>query len=169
VLNTLEQDLEGVQAVANYPELWKQTLPAACHFTGVASDSLLERETFESRRREVLEHWRTGHDARNLAGNAQFLLRQPSFPRAQAQVALDHGQILVQPRSGVATLDEQIKLFKNFKQAGVKVLQRSMVSRSLIMVSAACDKLHNRSVCLCRPVTARAIRVSLPKFHTREV
>jgi methylaspartate mutase epsilon subunit len=122
VLNTLEQDLEGVQAVANYPELWKQTLPAACHFTGVASDSLLERETFESRRREVLEHWRTGHDARNLAGNAQFLLRQPSFPRAQAQVTLDQGQILVQPRSGVATLDEQIKLFKNFKQAGVKVL-----------------------------------------------
>ena len=35
---------------------------------------------------------------------------------------MDHGQILVQPRSGVALVDEQISLFRNFKQAGVRVL-----------------------------------------------
>jgi len=51
VLNMLERDLEGVQAVANYPELWKHVLPVTCCFPGVASDSLLEHETFESRRR----------------------------------------------------------------------------------------------------------------------
>jgi methylaspartate mutase epsilon subunit len=122
VIDMLERDLEGTQAVADYPELWKHALPATCRFPGVASDSLLEHETFESRRREVLEHWKTGNGARDIASNAQFLMRQPSFPRAQAQVAMDHGQILVQPRCGVATVDEQIKLFTNFKRAGVKVL-----------------------------------------------
>ena len=122
VLDMLDQDLAGVPAVGNYPELWKQISPANCCFPGVASDSLLEHETFQSRRREVLEHWKTGNEARDISGNAQFLMRQPSFPKAQAQIKMDHGQILVQPRSGVALVDEQIKLFRNFKRAGVKVL-----------------------------------------------
>lgn len=122
VMEILDQDLESVQPVADYPELWKQTLPTACHFPGVASDSLLEHETFESHRREVLEHWKTGNGARDMAGNAQFLLRQPSFPRAQGEVNMDHSQILVQPRSGVALVDEQINLFRSFKRAGARVL-----------------------------------------------
>jgi methylaspartate mutase epsilon subunit len=121
-LDILKQDLESVLPVANYPQLWKQALPATCRFPGVASDSLLEHETFESQRRDVLEHWKTGNGARNITSNAQFLLRQPSFPKAQAQVRMDHGQILVQPRCGVALISEQIRLFKNFKRAGVKVL-----------------------------------------------
>lgn len=121
-LNILEQDLESVQPIANYPELCKQSLPATGRFAGVANDSLLEHETFESRRREVLEHWKTGNGARNLASNAQFLSRQPSFPRAQAQVRINPGEILVQPRCGVALISEQLRLFKNFKRAGIKVL-----------------------------------------------
>src|SRR5262249_61971248 len=83
---------------------------------------LLEHEIFEARRREVLEQWKTGSGARSLAGNAEFLMRQPSFPRVQAQVRMDHNQILVQPRCGVALVDEQINLFRSFKRAGVKVL-----------------------------------------------
>ena len=120
VMNTVKQDLNGLEA-ANYPELWKHALPATCRFPGVANDALLDRESFESTRREVLEHWKTGSGARSIAGNAQFLARQPSFPRAQAQVRIDQ-QILVQPRCGVALIDDQIKLFQNFKHAGVKVL-----------------------------------------------
>lgn len=122
VLALLQQDLEGVPAVASYPALWKQSLPQTGRFPGVASDTLLEHETFESGRREVLEHWKTGHGARNLASNAQFLTRQPSFSKVQAQVRMDHHEILVQPRSGVALIGEQIRLFKNFKRAGIKVL-----------------------------------------------
>jgi methylaspartate mutase epsilon subunit len=121
-LNILKQDLESVEPIANYPQLLKQALPATCRFPGVASDSQLEHEIFESQRRDVLEHWKTGNGARNITSNAQFLLRQPSFPRVQAQVRMDHGQILVQPRCGVALISEQIRLFKNFKRAGVKVL-----------------------------------------------
>jgi methylaspartate mutase epsilon subunit len=122
VLDIIEQDLVNVPPIANYPELWKHSMPSSCRFPGVASDTLLEHETFAARRREVLEHWKTGSGARSLADNAQFLMQQPSFPRAQARVTMDHHQILVQPRSGVALVDEQIGLFQNFKRAGVRVL-----------------------------------------------
>ncbi len=121
VLNMLGQDLNGTEAVANYPALWEQSLPARS-LPGTASDELLDNETFESARREVLEQWKTGSSARGLAANAHFLLRQPSFPRIQAQTRMDQRQLLVQPRSGVALIGEQIRLFKNFKRAGVKVL-----------------------------------------------
>src|SRR5215217_4184970 len=109
VLNMLAQDLVGKEAVANYPTLWKQTWPDIPSFPGTASDTLLDHETFESSRREVLEQWKTGYGARGLANNAQFLLRQPSFPRIQAQTRMGQGKMLVQPRSGVALIGEQIR------------------------------------------------------------
>ena len=121
VLNMLALDLNDTDAVADYPALWAQSLPATCSLPGTASDALLDNDTFESSRREVLEQWKTGSGARGLASNAQFLLRQPSFPRIQAQTRMG-GKMLVQPRSGVALVGEQIRLFKNFKRAGVKVL-----------------------------------------------
>ncbi len=122
VLNMLSRDLNDTEAVANYPTLWEQSLPAPRSLPGTASDALLDEEMFESSRREVLEQWKTGSGARGLASNAQFLLRQPSFSRIQAQTRMGQGQMLVQPRSGVALIGEQMKLFKNFKRAGVKVL-----------------------------------------------
>ena len=121
VLNMLARDLNGTEAVASYPTLWKQSL-ATPSLPGTASDALLDNETFESVRREVLEQWKTGSGARGLAANAQFLLRQPSFSRIQAQTRMGRGKILVQPRSGVALVGEQLRVFKNFKRAGVKVL-----------------------------------------------
>lgn len=122
VLNMLAQDLNGTEAIANYPALWEQSLPATRSLPGTASDTLLDNETFESSRREVLEQWKTGSGARGLAGNARFLLRRPSFPRIQAQTRMGQSKMLVQPRSGVALISEQIRLFKNFQRAGVKVL-----------------------------------------------
>ena len=122
VLNMVARDLNGTEAIANCPALWEQSLLATRSLPGTASDALLDNEVFEWSRREVLEQWKTGSGARRLAGNAQFLLRQPSFPRIQAQTRMGQNKMLVQPRSGVALVGEQISLFKNFKRAGVKVL-----------------------------------------------
>jgi methylaspartate mutase epsilon subunit len=122
VLNMLERDLNETEAVANYPALWEQSMPGTFSLPGTASDALLDNETFETTRQEVLEQWKTGSGARVLAGNARFLLRQPTFARIQAKTRMGQGEVLVQPRSGVALVSEQIKLFKNFKRAGVKVL-----------------------------------------------
>jgi methylaspartate mutase epsilon subunit len=122
VLDMLTRDLNGTETVANYPALWEQSMPATFSLPGTASDALVDNETFETSRQEVLEQWKTGSGARLLPGNARFLLRQPSFPRIQAQTRMGQGEVLVQPRSGVALVGEQIKLFKNFKRAGVKVL-----------------------------------------------
>jgi methylaspartate mutase epsilon subunit len=122
VLNLLARDLDGAEAVANFPALWEQSMPAQRSFSDTASDTLQDNETFELSRREVLDQWNTGTGARGLASNARFLLRQPSFSRIQAQTRMGQGQMLVQPRSGVATIGEQLKLFKNFKRAGAKVL-----------------------------------------------
>jgi methylaspartate mutase epsilon subunit len=122
LLTVLDQDLNGKDATANYPALWQRSLPERSSFAGTASDALLDEETFESSRREVLEQWKTGSGAHGLASNAEFLLRQPSFPRIQAQVRMGQSELLVQPRSGVALVGEQLMLFKNFKRAGVKVL-----------------------------------------------
>src|SRR5215213_827002 len=93
VLNMLERDLNGTKAVANYPALWEQSLRATRSLPGTASDTLLDNETFESSRCEVLEQWKTGSGARGLGGNAQFLLRQPSFPRIQAQTRMGQGKM----------------------------------------------------------------------------
>src|SRR5689334_10603356 len=56
VLNLLAQDLNSTEAAANYPMLWEQSIAAARSLPGTASDTLLDNETFESSRREVLEH-----------------------------------------------------------------------------------------------------------------
>ena len=85
--------------------------------------SLLESDTFERSRREVLQYfWNTGRKAKNLHENGEFLCAQPSFPRVQALLNSGQSQILVQPRSGVPLIEEQIKLFKAFKRVGVRVL-----------------------------------------------
>jgi methylaspartate mutase epsilon subunit len=60
--------------------------------------------------------------AKEMAENAAFVSRQPSFARIQAAVNSGSIPMLVQPRCGVPLIDEQIRLFKAFKQAGAQVL-----------------------------------------------
>ena len=122
VLDVLVQDLNGTKAVPDCPALWERLRPVNPYLAGTASDTPLELDTFERSRREVLQYWTTGRKAKNLQENGEFLCAQPSFPRVQALVNSGQSQILVQPRSGVPTIEEQIKLFKTFKSLGVQVL-----------------------------------------------
>lgn len=122
VLEVLREDLHEVKPLANCEALWQQSRSQTVYFPGSHADTLLEQELFESDRREVLEHWKTGRAAVDLRANAEFLIHQPSFSQLQAVVQSSVPPILIQPRSGVPRLQDQIKLFKSFKSAGVRVV-----------------------------------------------
>ena len=122
VLKTLEMDLDAVEPVADCPTLWEQSHLINPYLSQAVSDEQLEQATFERSRREVLDSWKTGNQAKLLEENAEFLGRQASFPKSQALVKQGRQSILIQPRSGVPLLEEQIRLFKAFEGAGVRVL-----------------------------------------------
>lgn len=123
VLELLRRDLDEVEPMADCSVLWEKSQPVSAYLTGGnGSDALLELDEFERQRREVLAHWKTGYRAADLAANAAFLSRQPSLPNLQAACHAGQLPTLIQPRSGVSLLKEQIKLFKAFKSAGVPVL-----------------------------------------------
>lgn len=72
-------------------------------------------------RDEVLAQWETGAAARALDANAAFLEGRPSFARAQADASA-RGEVLVQPRSGVPTVEGQIDVFARLEAGGARVL-----------------------------------------------
>ena len=122
VLAMLEKDLYGTEPKGGcapgsrcarqfYPVPGKQV-----------DDAPVDLESFEYGRREVLEHWKTGYRARCLEENAEFLGRQPSFPRLQMQANDNPSALLIQPRIGVPLVQKQIKSFQAFKSVGVQVL-----------------------------------------------
>ncbi|MBZ5521015.1 MAG: methylaspartate mutase subunit E [Acidobacteriia bacterium] len=124
VLSFLRRDLEGVTAKPGGLAL--QAPPAApADFTALTAaleDVRLSQDQFERTRKSVLEQWKTGRDATDLADNARFLAKQPSFPKMQG--LSNHGKIpmLMHPRAGVATPDGQIRLFQTLNPAGARVL-----------------------------------------------
>lgn len=122
VLEVLARDLNGVKPVAECPTLMDQARSGKRLLAGPVSDLVVETEVFDRSRREVLGHWKTGAPAKEMAANAAFVRNQPSFAHIQAAVNGGRLPILVQPRAGVPLVDEQIQLFKAFKQAGAQVL-----------------------------------------------
>lgn len=82
----------------------------------------MEAASFERERQAVLRQWPTGRNATDLAENAAFLARQPSLAKVQSLVDSGALPILIQPRSGVPLVEDQMDLFQAFKAAGVRVL-----------------------------------------------
>jgi len=121
VLATLERDLVGrpvryALPVADRPR------SAASRIPHPVSDEPMPERTFLRLRAEVLDHWKTGVGARSLEDNARFLSSSPSVPALQARRNAGATGVLVQPRSGVSLVDDQIRLFAAFKAAGANVL-----------------------------------------------
>jgi methylaspartate mutase E subunit len=122
VLQTLERDLSDKEPVAEAPNLWERTSQFLLRWSTDVDDQKLDWEQVTRARPGVLEAWKTGAQAKDLEENADFLSRQPSFPKIQAQVNSGRQSTLIQPRSGVPLLEMQIKLFQAFKSSGVRVL-----------------------------------------------
>ena len=122
VLETLQRDLHTATPVTEYPALWEKMITHDVHVPLETSDDELFAEEFAAERLEVLEGWSTGRGAVNLEENAEFLSRQPSWVALQERVNCGKHPPLVQPRSGVSQVGEQIKLFKTFKSVGADVL-----------------------------------------------
>ncbi|MCB9762329.1 MAG: methylaspartate mutase subunit E [Alphaproteobacteria bacterium] len=83
----------------------------------------LADDAFHRERAEVLAAWSTGRGAADLQDNAKFLgSRRHSVVSRQAEVRRGERPLLIQPRSGVSDLTEQIELFLAFQAAGAGVL-----------------------------------------------
>lgn len=145
VLETLGRDLHGAEPAADYPALRGQAPPVDTHPGAEVSDDLLPPDTFEAERREVLEGWKTGRAAHSLEENAEFLSRQPSWAAFQRRVNAGGRPPLVQPRSGVPSLDGQIELFKTFKSAGASVLSYQVDSLTRSNNYAGAEEAINES------------------------
>jgi methylaspartate mutase epsilon subunit len=122
VLAMLESDLHDVEPKAEFPALWEQFDQSRLHLARAVDDEQVETSVLERERLEVLDHWKTGRRAANLEENAAFLAEQASFPGIQQEVDEGRRSILIQPRSGVPILQNQIRLFKTFKSVGAPVL-----------------------------------------------
>lgn len=105
VLATLAQDLQALE-------------PAPVD----AAKKCLGDEPFFEQRREVLAAWPTGREAESLEDNAAFLGAQPNFPELLAGVESGRLPMVFQPRSGVPGVDEQLALFRRFREAGAQAL-----------------------------------------------
>ena len=122
VLEVLRKDLQGVEPVPEYSALWEQSYNPPSNIPASVSDELSDADEFNRARRYVLDQWPTASQAKDLRENAAFLSSQPSFVKTQSIVRAGRLPILIQPRSGVPLVEDQIELFKVFKQAGVRVL-----------------------------------------------
>lgn len=105
------------------------------------SDERVEPSSWKQARLHVLERWKTGHQAKDMVENAEFLGRQPSFAVIQEQVNEARLPLLIQPRSGVARFDAQMKLFNAFKSCGVRVLSYQVDSLTRNEAYAKVDEL----------------------------
>lgn len=122
VLEILEREL-GPVPVKPIPEFVRNHVANIGAISGTPpDDEKLEFMPNMPVRRDVLDHWRTGRAATDLDANAEYLGRQSMFSTAQRAVNQRQSPILVQPRSGVGLVNDQIKLFQAFASAGATTL-----------------------------------------------
>ncbi|HEX2092736.1 MAG TPA: methylaspartate mutase subunit E [Longimicrobiaceae bacterium] len=122
VLATLRTDLHAREPLVHAEALLASFPPLPGPLPPAGAEERLDPGEFERVRREVLQHWCTGEQARDLEENARFLARQPSVAAVQALSNAGRQEILVQPRCGVPLVDDQIRLFQAFRGAGAGVL-----------------------------------------------
>ena len=76
---------------------------------------------FYRQRRTVLDQWPTGKAAVSLSESAEFLTKNGPLFSEVLLSAKRSGQLLLQPRCGVALSEDQYSIFKKFENAGIQV------------------------------------------------
>lgn len=88
--------------------------------TANVSARRMDDARLEAERVVVCAQWSTGEAALDLEDNAVFLQRRPSFAQIQSGLAAD--DVLVQPRVGIATFADQLRVFETLEASGARVL-----------------------------------------------
>ena len=124
VLRMLKADLQDVEPIdaAALMERGIESKLTTSRAISQCSDDQVPWDVLLKERKHVLEHWRTGSGAADLASNAEYLAKQPMFSESLHRLQQQGGKPLVQPRSGVAKVEEQIRLFEAFKTVGANTL-----------------------------------------------
>jgi methylaspartate mutase epsilon subunit len=150
VLGLLERDLQDAQPIPNNAEIWRRARAVYVTAYSEQSEEKIDGDAFDKLRKEVLPTWKTGHGARDIEDNARFLNEQPTFAQLQREVIEGDRRMLVQPRSGVALVDQQIALFKAFKSVGAQVLSYQVDSYTRNNnYHAAEDEIRHASLVEC--------------------
>lgn len=143
VLIHLRQDLDA-RPRATLP--WTNEVEGATPSSSSGlTDERVEPDSFERERREVLQQWKTGRGAADLRANAEFLATQPTFAARQRAVNEGSAPILVQPRSGVPGVEGQVRLFRAFREVGVRVVSYQVDSLTRNNDYAAADEAIRES------------------------
>lgn len=119
VITSLKKDLDEKvprQALAIPLQGYKKT-----NQTELCIDSQVSDVDHDFERSNVLLQWKTGADVRSLRENAVFLADRPNLASLQMQASLK-GEMLIQPRCGVAEEQKQLEIFKKLEAAGAAVL-----------------------------------------------
>lgn len=123
VLDILEGDAFLLSPQTSYEPDWVATKAWSPDMWLAEEAGKIGSVSLGAARTEVLDQWKTGNSARNLEDNARVLASAKSFAAAHKSEASSlKSRPLVQPRSGVATLQSQAKLFRSLSNAGADVL-----------------------------------------------
>lgn len=122
VLDVIVADLENVTPLAPSSRVVAGLLNAKSLASPPPEDQLATLQGHDLERRDVLQQWRTGAGAKSLEENAGFLLSSLSLADAERRVDRGERSTLVQPRSGVALVDDQLKYFRALGTGGADVL-----------------------------------------------
>lgn len=118
VLKVLAEDLQDrAPRAASQHHTERFLFPRGVYHEGESSAS----DDLFSSRDSVLEQWKTGYLARDIESNAKFLTSCQNFVLRQ-RAAHHENATIVQPRSGVPLVAEQIRYFLEFKRFGVECL-----------------------------------------------
>lgn len=117
ILEILEADFDQVDVISPPNKQLEVASQQENNVFIIPNDEKLKNDFFLEARKEVLNSWKTGHRASNFEENAQFLKDTPNWFISQSKEKERTGP-LIQPRSGVALVEDQINYFNHFKKFG---------------------------------------------------